>query len=189
MNIKGTIMNKEELNRLLEKFYSVESTEEEEELLKVFFREDDIPQGFDTEKALFNYYSSSVIIPEPSADFESRILKGIDESDRMKKPGRNRTFALWIMSTAAGLLVMVGSYFFFADKEGLEDTFNDPEIAYAETIKILLNVSAQLNKGTRSLEPVGIINEVKSKEIGKNLRNLEYIQTAIDLTRVSDGKK
>jgi hypothetical protein len=189
MNIKGTIMNKEELNRLLEKFYNGESTEEEEDLLKSFFSEDRIPQGFDSEKALFSYYSSSVIIPEPSADFESRILKRIDESDSRQKSERNRTFALWIMSTAAGFLILVASYFFFADKEGLEDTFNDPEIAYAETIKILMNVSAQLNKGTRSLEPVGIIKEVKSKEIGKNLRNLEYIQTAIDLTRISDGKK
>ena len=189
MNIKGIIMNSEELNRLLGKFYNGESTEEEEELLKSFFREDNIPQGFDDEEAVFNYYSSSMKIPEPSADFESRILRGIDESEGKQNSGRNRTIALWIMSTAAGLLIMVGSYFFFADKEELKDTFSDPEIAYAETLRILMAVSEQLNKGSRALEPVGVINEVKSKEIEKDLKNLDYIQQAIDLTRISGEKK
>jgi len=93
------------------------------------------------------------------------------------------------MSTAAGLLIMVGSYFFFSNKNELHDTFTDPEIAYAETMKILMDVSNRLNKGTKNLEPVGIINSVKSKNIDKNLKNLEYIQTAIDLTRVSEDKK
>lgn len=182
-------MNKEELKRLIDKFYGGESTIEEEEVLKSFFSEDDIPQGFEAEKALFSYYSSAIKIPEPSVDFESRILKGIDEIEHKQKSVRNRKLAIWLVSTAATLLIMVGSYFFFADKDGMKDTFSDPEIAYAETIKILREVSSQLNKGTRTLEPVGIINEVKSKKIEKNLKNLEYIQTAIDLTRISGDKE
>jgi hypothetical protein len=188
MNIKNTIMNREELNSLLEKFYNGESTAEEEKVLKRFFSEGDIPQGFEYEKAIFSYYSSSLNIPEPSSDFENRILIGITESGSRQKTGKYRKLALWLMSTAAALLIMIGSYFFITGNKGLQDTYSDPEIAYAETIKILMDVSALLNKGTQTLEPVGIINEVKSKKIEDNLRNLEYIQTAIELTRVSGEK-
>jgi hypothetical protein len=189
MNIKSTIMNREELNRLLENYYNGTSTEKEEEVLRRFFSEEEVPQGFEAEKAVFSYYSSSLSIPEPSIDFENRIIKGINESESKQKHGKNRNLSIWLMSTAAGLLIMVGSYFFFTDKDGMQDTFSDPEIAYTETLKILMNVSAQLNKGTEALEPVGIINDVKSKRIEKKLKNLKYIQTALDLTRISDEKK
>lgn len=182
-------MNNEELKRLLEKFYDGESSAEEEEVLKSFFSENDIPQGFEAERALFSYYYSAMKIPEPSVEFESRIIKGIDEFEHKQKTVRNRNLTLWLLSTAATLFIMVGSYFFFSKKEGIKDTFSDPEIAYAETIKILREVSTQLNKGTRTLEPVGIINEVKSKKIEKNLKNLEYIQRALDLTRISGDKE
>lgn len=182
-------MKKEELNRLLEKYYSGESTVEEEEALKTFFTEADTTEGYEAEKAIFGYYSASMDIPEPSDDFEVRILKGIDESVNRSSPAGTRNLIRVVLSTAAGLLILAGSYFFFTDKNEIQDTFNDPEIAYAETIKILLDVSSQLNKGNRSLEPIGKINEVKSKNIEKNLKSLEYIRAAIDLTNVSAGKK
>jgi hypothetical protein len=52
-----------------------------------------------------------------------------------------------------------------------------------------MDVSSQLNRGARVLEPVGKINEVKTKKIEDNLKSLKYIQTAIDLTNVSDENK
>jgi hypothetical protein len=94
---------------------------------------------------------------------------------------------------AAGLLILVGSYFFFIRKAELRDTYKDPQIAYAETMKVLLEVSTQLNHGTQALEPVGKINEmtIKSLEpinrsakiIGKSLKNLDYIQKGIEIAR------
>lgn len=182
-------MKKEELNRLLEKYYNGQSTVEEEEVLRSFFNGTDIPEGYEAEKAIFVYYSASMDIPEPSDDFEGRILTGIDEFGNRSNLSGNRNIIRVILSTAAGLLILAGSYFFFTDKNELQDTFTDPELAYAETIKILMDVSSQLNKGTRVLEPMGKINEMKTKNVGINLKNLEYIRAAIDLTNVSDGKK
>ncbi len=182
-------MKKEELNRLLEKYYSGGSTADEEEVLRSFFNGADIPEGFEAEKAIFGYYSALIDIPGPSDDFEVRILAGIDESEKRRSWVSTSNLNRFILSTAAGLLIITGLYFFFTDKSELEDTFTDPELAYAETIKILQDVSSQLNRGTRVLEPVGKINEVKTNNIGKNLKNLEYIRAAIDLTHVSDGKK
>jgi hypothetical protein len=79
------------------------------------------------------------------------------------------------------------------------DTFTDPAIAYAETIKILRDVSSQLNQGAQVLEPVGKMSEVTRKSfesinkstgiVERNLKNLDYLQRAISLSNVPVDKK
>jgi hypothetical protein len=187
-------MNEEELKRLIEKYYNGESTEEEESTLRDFFRKNNIPEGYEAEKLIFSYYAESAEVPEPSIDFEARILAGIDASETKRGSQKIKKYLLPLLSAAAGLLILVGSYFFFIDRAEPSDTFTDPEIAYAETIKILRDVSAQLNRGVRVLEPVGKINEVTKKSfetinrstkiVEKNLKNLDYLQRAVEITHV-----
>ena len=188
-------MNEEELNRLIEKYYSGESTEEEEYKLKEYFRRSDIPEGYEAEKIIFGYYTESADYIEPSVSFEERIIAGIDASE--KKQMQFRRHLLPVMSAAAGLLILAGSYFFFVNKSQPLDTFKDPRIAYTETIKILMDVSEKMNKGSQVLEPVGKINEMTKKSIEtinkstkyvkQNLKNLDMIQKALGKNRSSDN--
>ena len=109
-----------------------------------------------------------------------------------------KKYLLTVLSAAAGLLILGGSYFFFVRKTEPVDTFSDPEIAYAETIKILRDVSSQLNHGAQVLEPVGKINEISRKSfeslnkstriIEKNLRKLDKLQRAIKISQVPVDK-
>lgn len=187
-------MKEEELNRLIEKYYNGESTEEEESALRNYFRGNDIPEGYEAEKEIFSYYADSGEIPEPSHDFEAQILAAIDASERKRGTQKLKRYLLPLLSAAAGLMILAGSYFFFIYKAGDHDTFADPEIAYTETIKILRDVSFKLNKGVQVLEPVGMINEVTKKSFEtinkptiifeKNLKNLDWLQKAIDITNV-----
>ena len=58
-------------------------------------------------------------------------------------------------------------------------------------MKILRDVSSQLNIGAQVLEPVGKINEMKKKSlktinkstriVEKNLKNLDYLQKAFEI--------
>jgi hypothetical protein len=187
-------MKEEDLKRLIDRYYSGESTEEEEIVLKGYFREDNIPEGYEAEKVIFGFYSESEDIPEPSVDFEARILAGIDASERhgIKK------YLIPLISAAAGLLLLAGSYFYFTSRTDPTDTFKDPQVAYAETIKILRDVSSQLNRGTQILEPVGKMNEVTKKSfetinkstriVGKNLKSLNYLQKSDKINQNPAGK-
>jgi hypothetical protein len=187
-------MNEEELKRLIEKYYNGESTEQEEIVLRDYFVKNNIPRGYEAEKVIFGYYAESSEIPEPSIDLEARILAGIDASERNKNSLRIRKYLIPVLSTAAGVLILAGSYFFFINRAESQDTYTDPKLAYAETMRILRDVSSQLNRGTQVLEPVGKINEVTKKSfdtinkstrmIEKNLKNLDYLQKAIDITHV-----
>jgi hypothetical protein len=181
-----------ELNRLLEKYYKGESTEKDEAELRSFFNENNIPEGYEAEKVIFSFYRNTVEVPEPSPDFESGIIAGIDEYESKSSSLNLRKFILPLISTAAGLLILAGLYFFFSDRSEPRNTYSDPEIAYAETMKILMKVSSKLNQGAMALEPVAKINDLTTKSfdainkpakiIEKNLKNLDYLQRAYELT-------
>jgi hypothetical protein len=188
-------MKKEELNRLLEKYYNGDSTDGEERSLKRFFSENTNVEGYEYEKEIFGYFTTAGEVPEPSADFEARIIAGVGASDSRVTTRTNMKFILPVLSAAAGILILTGSYFFFINSKMPEDTFSDPELAYAETMKILMEVSTKLNNGTRALVPIDKINEHtnesfkafsrSTKIIEKNLRSLDYLNSDHESSRLT----
>jgi hypothetical protein len=192
-------MKEEELKRLIGKYYNGESTVDEENALRDFFSKGNVPDGYEAEKEIFGYYDGLQEIPEPSIDFEARILAGIDASEKNAVSLRIRRYLLPALSIAAGLLILAGSYFIFAKRTEQLDTFKDPDLAYAETIKILRDVSAQLNHGAQVLEPVGRINEMKIRSVEslnksariveKNLKSLSYLKQGANKNGDSMDKK
>jgi hypothetical protein len=189
-------MKTEDLNKLLEKYYDGGTSEAEEQVLRQFFRGNDIPAGYEAEKEIFGFYSGFEKIPEPSADFEKRILAAVDRSVsvsvRMK-----RKLVYSLVSAAAGLLILIGSYFFFTNRAETPDTFSDPELAYAETMKILFNVSSKLNQGTRPLNSLGKMQAYSSMGLGaidrsatiaeEKMKNLGYIRKVMDMVTLPTG--
>lgn len=161
-------MNQEEIRRLLEKYYSGESTLAEEDLLREFFGRDDIPADMKAEQAVFRYFTESRDMPEPSADFEDRLLSAID--DREGKSGKRRLYTI-LSGVAAAFLLMAASYFFFFTERPMKDTYSDPEIAYAETMKILYDVSARLNKGTKALGKIKLMESETQRGLEKMNRS------------------
>lgn len=190
MNITNTTMNAEELNHLLNKYYRGTGNEEEENILREYFRGDDILPGFEAEKEVFSFYNSSRNVPEPDADFENRILAAVDASIS-ERAGKGRIRLLYpFIGAAASILLLFGSYFFLMNKSQPEDTFSDPALAYAETRKVLFEVSSKMNRATSSLEPVGKMNKMKKKSFSslnkstsiiiKNLKSLENLESKSD---------
>jgi hypothetical protein len=175
-------MNAEELNSLVEKYYNGDTSREEEIFLRDFFTGDSVPDGYEAESEIFSFYKLNDEIPVPSEDFESKILARINDAERKKDKFNIRVYLIPILGAAASILIMAGSWIFFAKKVELRDTFSDPKIAYAETRKILLDVSAKMNHATLALEPVGKMNKMKAKSfdainkstviIEKNLKSL-----------------
>lgn len=182
-------MNTQEINNLLEKYYRGETTEIEELNLRSILKSDRLSESFEAEKELFSYYSEAEIIHEPSGDFEKNIIDAIDRIVNKAAITGVRKGLMTIVSVAAGLLILIGSYFFFNVKIEPKDTYSSPEIAYAETIKILHEVSSQLNRGTQALEPAIRFEDAASRSletlnkstvlIENNLKNLDYFQRAL----------
>jgi hypothetical protein len=181
-------MREEELKTLIEKYYEGISTEEEERVLRAFFSGPDVPPGYETEKEIFGFFSASLNVPEPSASFEEKIGMALDNTSRSARPDRLKRLIVPVLSAAAGLTIVIVSYFLLAGKDELRDTYKDPTVAYAETMKVLMEVSSKLNYGTRALKPVGLMNEMKYRSlesisrsstiIEKNLKTLDYLKNS-----------
>jgi len=183
MNLINRAMNSEEIKRLLEKYYEGATTSGEELLLKKFFSMENVPTDLRSDQEIFRYYMQAAEIPEPSADFEKKIISAIEseelDSDRIK---RRRLFVT-LSGIAAALLIITGSYFFFTNRSEPRDTYSDPEVAYAETMKILYQVSARLNKGTKALGHLSTLQDETQKTmetVGRSTAKIENSMKPLD---------
>jgi len=184
-------MKTTEIRRLLEKYYKGETSEQEELILRRFFEAEYIPDGFENEKALFRFYSENASVQQPSKEFENNIIAAVDKAEKNNFVPAKRSTIFIYSGIAACMLLLFGSYFFFIHNSQPKDTFSDPDIAYAETVRVLFEVSSTFNHGTQQLEQVRKLEDAtaigfaainkSSRIIGHNLRNLDYFQQAINM--------
>jgi hypothetical protein len=147
-------MTENRLKEILDKYYEGESSPEEELELKKYFSGNDVLKGYEAEGEIFRQYSVMEKIPVPSAGFEKRILSAVDKLETTRHKRNLRKRYMTIFSAAATILIMAGTWFFINRGREPADTFSDPSLAYAETMRILNEVSVKLNNGTGALLPV-----------------------------------
>jgi hypothetical protein len=178
------------------RYYSGTSTEEEEAFLRSFFLSADILPGYETEAEIFRYMYETSAVPEPSADLDSRIIDALDNSRKEYKISIIRKRYYTLSGIAAGILIIIASWFFLEKSNEPADTFDDPELAYAAAVNILHEVSGRLNAGLQTIEPVtlmnpgqlGIIGELeKTVDLaGRELQSLDHLNKMIEMTSHPD---
>jgi hypothetical protein len=184
-------MKEEKLKELLEKYYNGDSSLEEERLLKKYFEGDIILPGYEVEKDIFIHFSRPGDIPEPSENLEMRIRESIDNLDTKQKKTISFRWYYATAGIAAILMITFGLLFFLKQNAEPKDTFSDPVLAYAETMKVLNNISEKLNKGTKSLKPVGKLESAAKLSIESIDRSVVILSNSIrpieNLNRLSDS--
>ena len=158
------------IERLLERFYNAETSEQEEQELKDFFRHGEVPPHLLPEKEMFLQLQAS----DAPEGMEERLGNLIDqwELSEQKTQKKRRIFHLqWIGSIAASLLLVIGISLHFHEPQR-KDTCATPEEAYAHAEKALILFSETLNKGLRPIEEIQRTNQSIHKQINK-LNNTE----------------
>ncbi|MBM3403941.1 MAG: hypothetical protein FJY10_03525 [Bacteroidetes bacterium] len=154
-------MNTKEIYGLIKKYFDGETTLEEEQQLRTFFSQEDVPEELVAFKELFGYYHASA---EESLDdtFEKSIMAQI-EKDVIKPIGFNRKKMYSIMGIAAGILILIGVLFytdffqsFQTDSSGSDA---ESEMAYLQTKQALLLISTSLNKGLDQASKLSAFNK------------------------------
>lgn len=186
-----------DINKLLERYYDGTSTIEEERLLKEYFSGSEVSEELLVEKDIFSYLSREhgTAIPDPSPDFEKRIAAAIDREEKREAAPARRRLYLMISGMAAAILILAASYFFFERQPGIRDTYSDPEVAYAEAMKILYDVSVRMNEGTKALGQLGALQDKTGKTLNAVGRSASLIEDKMKPLEVvfstldSSGKK
>jgi len=190
-------MNLQRIEQLILKYEKGETSLEEELELKIFFAKENVPLHLAGYKDLFTFYRKAVEEEIPDPDFDERFLKAINQSEEPKQPlGRIRKLYP-ALSIAAAIVLLIGSYVILVNQRNARDTFDDPAIAYAETKKILLKVSDNLNSGTEELANMKSINagmedlnNIKSFDEGmKNMRRISVLDKSKDIITQKTNKQ
>ena len=158
------------IERLLERFYNAETSEQEEQELKDFFHHGEVPPHLLPEKEMFLQLQAS----DAPEGMEERLGNLIDqwELSEQKTQKKRRIFHLqWIGSIAASLLLVIGISLYLHEPQR-KDTCATPEEAYAHAEKALILFSEALNKGLRPIEEIEKTQQSIRKQINK-LNNTE----------------
>jgi hypothetical protein len=163
-------MDSLELTDLLEKYWSCETSLEEEQKLKSYFR-GDVPDALKETAELFRYFELQQKMKMKHADFDAEVKEKI----AVRPAGKSASMYFNVARIAAGLVVMVAAGYFVREEvrkaypQQAEDTFSDPKLALEETKKALMMISNSFNKAHKEAGKINLFNEAEEKIQGKRV--------------------
>ena len=149
------LMESQEINDLLEKYWTGETTLDEEAQLRRYFQEQEPPAHLRPVAALFRHYEAP---PQLGDDFDAQLEAKLKKEEAPVVSMAPR----WLKVAAAVAILVTGAlwmkYSEVADTPAsapvaavTTDTYEDPEQAYEEAKQALLLVSSLMNEGTAHL--------------------------------------
>ncbi|HEY9116842.1 MAG TPA: hypothetical protein VIN11_03395 [Roseivirga sp.] len=171
-------------SELLKKYWEAESSLQEEQELKVLLRSSE-NTDLEEEKALFAHFDTTKTT-ELDASFDESFLAQIEALEQEKGAkviSLKSYFREYAKIAAAVVVLFVSGMFYYQQQQGVmvEDTFEDPELAYAELKKQLLIVSQYLNKGKATVSELSNLGRIPSElesfsKLGEASEGLEMLK-------------
>jgi len=152
-------MELREVKILLQKFFDGQTTVEEENILTDFFRNQDVPAELEIYREFFD--ATEKLSEVRFEGFEDDVMNHILESENREKK-RYRWLWQTVTSAAAVLLLAVLLVNYNQNKNQFKDTYDDPEIAYAEATKALRYMAGKYQKGMAQLQPIAEIDKASA---------------------------
>lgn len=158
-------MDSKHIEQLLEKYWNCETSLEEEQELKDFFRSGNPPEGLKEAAALFRYFDQQQKKTVEEVSFDAEVKKKI----RAQKPWGKIIQLNYIARIAAGLIVVMAATYFIREEVRKAyppeptDTYTDPRVAFEETKKALMMISKGFGKAQQEAGKINLFNEAEQK--------------------------
>lgn len=129
------------IEQLLNRYWECETTMEEENILRAFFKLQNLPEHFEQYKPLFDYESEQANLTT-SEGFEERVLRKIQQEGNEKgetKKKRTAFISLRPLYNAVAMVAIVcmvalaAQHTFSNQQEEEWDTTSTPEMSYKES--------------------------------------------------------
>ncbi len=142
------------IEQLLERYWSCETTVEEETLLRDFYKQTNLPENLERYRSLFEFQNKQAEL-RLGEEFDEKILSNIDET--VVKAKHNKfVYRLYPFYRAAAIVAVVFTlglavqHSFSRGDNSVADTYNyasykdtytDPQVAYEQVASALKEVS------------------------------------------------
>ena len=162
-------MDLKEIKHLLQQYFDGQSTEKDEKVLHDYFSSGIVAEELKKYSEFF--WGLNELSEQRDEQFEEEIMDYILENEFQEKT-RYRWLWQTVTGVAAALLVALLAINFNQSRYEWEDTYTDPNIAYAEASKTLQYVAGKYQKGIAQLSPIQKVNEAK-KPLNNGLNILQ----------------
>jgi hypothetical protein len=158
-------MERRQIKELLNRYYSGDCTDSEEQWLRYYFISGAVPDEFKVDQELFRalHEEKSSIPSEFSID--NFIEESVKSDPSFLPLKRNPIYKSIFFRVAAGVAILAAcatiliySYHPGTKSKHGSDTYSDPMLAYAEAKRTLQYVSVNLNHGTEKLQKLETFN-------------------------------
>jgi hypothetical protein len=165
-------MESKHIEQLLEKYWNCDTSLEEEQQLRDYFRGENVPGRWKEASELFRYFEQQRHQPLTDQTFDADVLKKIRKGQPVGKVIRLTRNV--IVRIAAGLIVVIAATFFVRQELRKsyppEDTFSDPRMAFEETKKALMMISKGFGKGQKEASKIKLFHDAEQKVQGRQER-------------------
>ena len=159
-------MTTREIEALLEKYFEGNTTLQEENILRVFFRSSDVPDHLKSYQEMFGYIAEQRVEQLNNPVFEHKLSELlVDEPAKILEISAlsHRNRFVYITGIAATILLMVGLFFTYNQDVFKGEKSNhlnaNQELAYAEASEALMIVSANLNAGLKQVDRLQMVDK------------------------------
>jgi hypothetical protein len=164
------LMDSKHIEQLLEKYWSCETSLEEEQQLREYFSGENLPPQWRETSELFRYFEHQKKGQVKYPAFDEDVMKKI-RSDQPR--GKMVRLMYNVARIAAGLLVVVVATFLVRQEirksypKEVADTYSDPKLAFEETKKALMMISKGFGRAQKETRKINMFNEAERKIEGK----------------------
>jgi hypothetical protein len=149
-------MKTSEVKTLLQKYFEAETSLQEENQLKEYFRQTETAPELEMYREFFDGMTTEAM-SERDMVLENEIMDYILEKESGSK-SRYRQMWLTVSGIAASLLIAVSGMLYYQQQQSFRDTFTNPDEALAYAQETLQFISSRYNQGMSALEPVQTVH-------------------------------
>jgi hypothetical protein len=139
-----------EILHLLHRYFNGESSNKDEQVLRNYFESGEVADEL-KEYASFFAGISELHTPNSNQEWEEEIMDYILETEHKD---RTRYFSMWktVTGIAASIIIVLGGFLFYQEREKTyDDSFQNPQEAYAYAELTLQYISGKYSKGLEEL--------------------------------------
>ena len=151
------------IEHLIEKYWKCETSLEEENEIKEFFRNKEVSEEWKDTASLFRYYEFQKKQSVDEVDF----TKKLNSLTGQEKRGKIVSMVFTGSKIAAGILVLLAATYMVRQEirksypTEIVDTYSDPELAFEETKKALMMISKGFGKAKVEAGKMKVFNEAE----------------------------
>jgi len=157
-------MDSNNIEQLLSKYWACETSLEEEQALREYFKKGGYPEQLKETAALFTYFEASKKKSIADESFESKVVAKV-------QPKRGVVVSLVrnSMRIAAGIAVLIVAFFIVKNEirkstpQEMVDTYDDPRLAFEETKKALMMISKSFGTAEQQARKINMFNQAQEE--------------------------